>query len=249
VTVFALIHGGAHGGWCWELLVPELEARGHSAVAPDLPIEDDSAGALVWAETVVDALEQVGAGDDVVVVGHSLAGLCVPVVAALRPVRTMVFLGAMVPVPGRAIEDVLAEEPEALVFDAGGARDDGPFDESSASGLSWEAARRGFYQDCDEEVARRAWARLRPNAATVFTERCPVDAWPDVPSISIVMTDDRAVGPDWSRRVARERLHAELIEFPGGHSPFLSRPKELADVLVSVGSAASLTGETGRPSA
>ena len=31
MTTFVLIHGGFHGGWCWDYLIPELEARGHSA--------------------------------------------------------------------------------------------------------------------------------------------------------------------------------------------------------------------------
>jgi hypothetical protein len=45
------------------------------------------------------------------------------------------------------------------------------------------------------------------------------------------MRDDRTVGPAWSRRVATERLGADLIELEGSHSPFYSRPAELADVL------------------
>jgi hypothetical protein len=43
--------------------------------------------------------------------------------------------------------------------------------------------------------------------------------------------DRRLVNPDWSRRVARERLNANLVELPGSHSPFLSRPAGLAEVL------------------
>ena len=95
-------------------------------------------------------------------------------------------------------------------------------------------SRDGFYQDCDEATARRAFERLRPQSMTVFTEPCPIETWPDVPSTYILMTDDRAVGQDWSRRVARDRLHADLVELGGGHSPFLSRPAELADVLVNL---------------
>jgi len=114
MSTFALIHGGAHGGWCWELVVPELERLGHSVVAPDLPIEDEAAGARAWADTVVDALG--GVSDDVVVVGHSLGGMTVPVVASLRPVRRMVFLAAMVPVPGMVYLDYLATEPGAVTF-------------------------------------------------------------------------------------------------------------------------------------
>ena len=211
--------------------MPELQRLGHAAVAPDLPIEDDASGALAWAQAVADALE--GVDGDVVVVGHSMAGMCVPVVATLRPVRRLVFLGAMVPVPGMVYLDYLATEPGAVTFaGAGDLTGDGP--PAGASGIGWEHARAGFYHDLPEPVARRAWERLRPQSLTVFTEQCPIDAWPDVPSTSIVMTDDRAVGPDWSRRVARERLGADLIELPGSHSPFYSRPLELARVLAAL---------------
>ena len=37
MATFVLIHGACHGAWCWEKLVPLLEARGHKVVAPDLP--------------------------------------------------------------------------------------------------------------------------------------------------------------------------------------------------------------------
>ena len=52
--------------------------------------------------------------------------------------------------------------------------------------------------------------------------------------MSIVCRDDRAVSPDWSRAAARELLGVEPVELPGSHSPFLSRPAELADLLVSL---------------
>jgi len=228
MTTFALVHGGAHGGWCWEELVPELEALGHSAVTPDLPFEDGEAGALEWARVVADAIP--ADAEDVVVVGHSLAGMCLPVVPSFRPVRRLVFLGAMVPVPGMVYLDYLATEPDAVTFAGASDLSQGELPDN-ASGISWENARDGFYHDVPEPVARRAWERLRPQTLTVFTERCPIDKWPDVPSTYIVMSDDRAVGPAWSRRVAKDRLGADLIELHGSHSPFYSRPAELARVL------------------
>ncbi|XVV00878.1 hypothetical protein ACQPW3_26075 [Actinosynnema sp. CA-248983] len=48
-------------------------------------------------------------------------------------------------------------------------------------------------------------------------------AWPAVETVSITCADDRVVNPDWSDRVARERLGVEPLRIPGGHSPFLSR--------------------------
>src|SRR4051794_23050965 len=157
MAFFALIHGGAHGGWCWEDLVPELETRGHRTSAPDLPY-DEPAGAAEWADTVIATIPDDA--EPVVVVGHSLGGLAVPIVAHRRPVDRMVFLGAMVPVPGRSMIDVLAEEPDAITVQ--GAVEhisgEGP-PESDGAGdavMSWDAARRSFYDDLPEDVGRRA---------------------------------------------------------------------------------------------
>jgi pimeloyl-ACP methyl ester carboxylesterase len=209
--------------------VPELEARGHRTVAPDLPFEDETAGAEAWSQTVVAAIESTaGADENVVVVGHSMAGLCLPVIASRCAVRRMVFLAAQVPVPGRVYLEYLAENPDAVTFDFDAGGTPGP------AGMSWEAARQNFYQDLDEASARRAFERLRPTPLIPFTEICPIDRWPNVPSTCIVMTDDRSVGRDWARRTAQGRMHADLIELPGGHSPFYARPVELAEVLVAL---------------
>jgi len=80
---FSLVHGAWHGGWCWDLLRAELEARGHAVDAPDLPCEDVAAGVEEYA-AVVPAAD--------VVVGHSLGGYTIPHVEA----RTHVFLCALV---------------------------------------------------------------------------------------------------------------------------------------------------------
>src|SRR5207245_8677013 len=80
---FSLVHGAWHGGWCWDLLRAELEARGHAVDAPDLPCEDVAAGVEEYA-AVVPAAD--------VVVGHSLGGYTIPHVEAL----THVFLCALV---------------------------------------------------------------------------------------------------------------------------------------------------------
>ena len=78
MTTFALVHGGGHGGWCWERVAPLLESRGYQVATPDLPIDDVKAGAAQWAEAVVESLRDCD--DDVVVVGHSMGGLAIPVV-------------------------------------------------------------------------------------------------------------------------------------------------------------------------
>ena len=65
-------------------------------------------------------------------------------------------------------------------------------------------------------------------------ESSPLEAWPAVASRYIVCRDDHAMNADWGRRAARERLGVAPIEIDGGHSPFLTRPEELARVIASI---------------
>jgi hypothetical protein len=231
-----LIHGGQHGGWCWSKVQERLAELGVDSVAPDLPFEDESAGAREWARAAVDALgDRTG---PVVAVAHSLGGMCLPSLAAIRPLERMVFLAAMVPVPGSRYIDYLGSEDARDAITIPMTAVPGP-DEPVRAGVSWHLAREYFYPDCSEDDAVWAWDKLRSNPLVVFTEPSPVDAWPDVPSTYVVMAGDRCVNPVWSRRAA-QRIGADVVELPGGHSPFLFAPDLLAETLQSIAGRAQL---------
>lgn len=227
---FALIHGAQHGAWSWELLIPQLEALGYRGVAMDLPVEDPAAGLEVYVQTVLDALE--GEGDDVTVVGHSMAGMVAPIVADRRPVRTVVYLCGVIPIPGLTMAEVLQKEPHL----------ERPRIRERASTLqpdgtrlvTAEVGRQIYYHDCPPDLADWAAARLRPTSDTAIYDRCPLDRFPSVTTASIVCTEDRVVSPEWSRWAARDRLGIDCIELPGGHAPMLSRPRALAQVLAGI---------------
>ena len=59
MTAFVLVHGGYHGGWCWQPLVDELARRGHSSIAPDLPCDDPDAGYAEYVATVLHAMRKI----------------------------------------------------------------------------------------------------------------------------------------------------------------------------------------------
>lgn len=229
MTVFALVHGAWHGAWCWERLVPELEGRGHEVVVVNLPCEDTTATCESYAGIVVDALDAVDADEDVVVVGHSLGGLTIPLVAARRRVSKLVYLCAGVPIPGLSVEEQLVLEPDTRAPGCDvGLEADG---QGRTRWTNETDARRVLYGDCEQRVARAAFERLRPQAQTPFAQPCALDTLPPTPSAYIVCRGDRRLNPDRCRKIARERLNAELVELPGSHSPMLSRPSDLATVL------------------
>jgi Alpha/beta hydrolase family len=208
-------------------LIPELEAAGHEAPL-DLPIKDVAAGCTSDAAV---ALEALGDPRNGVVVGHSTGGLTIPLVAAARPVRRLIFVCALLPSPGLSLEEQSGPEPEistdprGLVF----VRD--------ADGFSFwpdaDRAAEGMYHDCDPAHARWAFARLRRQAPTPAQEACPLHRLPDVPTSYLLCSADRMVNPDWSRRAARARLGVEPRVLPGGHTPMLSRPRALAAALIA----------------
>ena len=112
MTTFALVHGGYHGAWCWERLTPLLQQAGDDVVTMDLPLDDGTATFDTYADVVCAALD--GCDDDVVLVGHSYAGNTIPLVAARRPLRHLVFLCAMIPDIGRSLAEQLGDKPEML---------------------------------------------------------------------------------------------------------------------------------------
>ncbi len=228
MATFALVHGAWHGAWCWYRLIPALESRGHGVIAMDLPGDDPTATFDTYANVVADELE--AAEGDVVVVGHSLAGLTIPLVPARQRVSRLVYLCALVPMPGASFMDQLATEHNML--DLGYVAGLGEPDAEGRRGWVDEGLARHFmYADCDSPTTEEALERLRPQAQSPYVQPCSLDAFPAEPSTYILCNADRLVNPAWSRSIARKRLDADVVELPGSHSPFLSRPAELASIL------------------
>lgn len=226
---FVLVHGAYHGSWCWDELRTELERGGHPSSAVDLPIDDPDAGAERYVDDVVRAIPKQA--DAVVVVGHSIAGLIIPVVASRSRTAMTIYLCGLLPVPG-------------LSFDAqhaGNAAGYTPSESASShadGSVSWpeQGAIELFYQDCAPHVAQAAARRLRRQFWKVTQEVTPLRQWPAVPTAYILCTDDRAISRAYALRAARRQLGIDPIELPGGHSPFLSRPRVLAQALVRAAS-------------
>ena len=208
MATFCLVHGAWHGGWAWDPLRGELEARGHRVVAPDLPCEDVTAGVVEYAAVVRAAL---GGEDDAIVVGHSLGGVTIPLV----PARLRVFLCALVPGAG---------QEHAFVPGFGDAR-------------VRDELGRSYYPDAADAARELQYPPDLAQLAAKLRRQAPVDAVETPlrgPAAYVVCARDAAIRPDWQRHVARDVLGVEPMELDAGHSPMLTHPQELADVLESL---------------
>jgi pimeloyl-ACP methyl ester carboxylesterase len=221
MATFALIHGAGDVGWYWHLVEAELGERGHDVVAPDLPCDDDSAGLSEYADTVIGA---IGERTDLVVVAQSLGGFTAPLVCERMPVKLLVLVAPMIPIPGEAPADYWTDtryEEEVREH----------YDDPVAL----------FYQDVPPELVSEALKRGRTQSETRMGEPSPLKAWPDVHTRVLLCRNDRLFPAHFLRRVARERLAITPDEIDSGHTPALSRPKELADYLESYAAELSMT--------
>jgi pimeloyl-ACP methyl ester carboxylesterase len=234
MATFALVHGAWHGAWCWERMTPLLEQAGHTVIAPDLPTDDGSADFDAYADSVCTALRD--SPDDVVVVAHSLAGSTGALIPARRPVRHLVYLCAVIPEAGIGLMDQWQAQPDMVCPDFLDGWLQGlsePDEQLRTVWADFDFVRHVFYDDCDDATVAAAIDHLRPQSAYPWTLACSLTEHPPVRCTSVICREDRIINPLWSVRRARD-IGADIVELPGSHSPMLSRPSAVADVLLAV---------------
>jgi pimeloyl-ACP methyl ester carboxylesterase len=227
-----LVHGAWHDARCFERLVAALEARGVPAIAVDRPGHGASPEPLGDVESDAAAVRRALATIDgpVVLVGHSYGGAVITEAGDAPNVTHLVYLSAFVLDAGETVnhqEGVGEHEPSDL-FTPGAIefRDDG------TTMIDLEIAPRAFYHDCDDATVREAVAQLQPQATATLTGKVTHAPWKTTPSTYIVCADDRAIVPSLQRWMAQRCR--DVVELPASHSPFLSMPDRLADVLAGI---------------
>lgn len=218
--MFVLVPGAGGAAWYWHRVVAELRARGHEAVAVDLPGADESSGLPQYADAVVEA---IGDHPDAVLVAQSMGGFTAPMVCARVPVGLLVLVNAMVPLPG--------ETPGQWWGATGSERARVAAAEAGGYGTEFDLDTY-FLHDVPPEIAAAGAEHQRPEADVAFNQPCDIERWPDTTTRVLAAAGDRFFPVDFQRRVARDRLGIEAETIPGGHLAALSHPSQLVDRLV-----------------
>jgi pimeloyl-ACP methyl ester carboxylesterase len=226
-TALVLVHGGQHDSRCWQPTTQALarQAPAVRTLAVNLPGRQGVPGdlATVTVQDCVDAvvaqIEDAGL-DDVVLVGHSLAGVTMPGIAAkLGPgrVRRLVFLASCVPPQGKRVLDTLFPPIRAVVTLSNGTMP------------RW-VARRMFCNGMTPEQEAFTLGGLVPDAPALASERVDrSDLSPDIPRSWVLTLRDRSLSPKQQRRfVANLGGVDEVIELDTCHNAMISAPDELS---------------------
>lgn len=236
---FVFVHGGFHASWCWSRTSAELEKLGHEAVAVDLPghgARIDEASTLANRRQAVASVLR----DSDVLVGHSGGGFDATLGADTAPglVSHIIYLAAALPREGRSYTEAMtmrnAEDGE-LDGDVGEMLGYLHFsDDGAMTFAKFEDAWKYFCHDSDEQTARWAYERLgleRFGETTVAPVFVPQFWAADLPRSFIRCLQDRSM-PRWLADTVSHRLGVEQLTIDTSHSPFLSRPRELAELLL-----------------
>lgn len=236
---FVLIHGGFHGAWCWSRLIPELERLGYEALAIDLPGHGDRRREPSTLENRCEAIAEVLESGDVLV-GHSGGGFDITLAANAAPDRVghLIYLAAGLPM-----------EAQPLVRATGGATESGNVDrlnetipstvlrQTDDGRLAWVdrgAAAAIFYHDCSAETVDWAFARFSPAPPAILLDPVRLSKFwaAELPRSYILCLQDRALPFSTAMKFAG-RLGVVPHFIDSSHSPFFSRPHELAALLLS----------------
>jgi pimeloyl-ACP methyl ester carboxylesterase len=237
VDGLVLVHGGFHGAWCWERLLPHLE---RPVLAVDLPGRGEHPAPMeeVTLEACVASVvaDIAAAGfERIVLVGHSLGGATVPLVAARIPDRIahLVLLSCIVAPEGGAIVDGFPEEQRALMRQRMGES------ENAETAMDEETHRELIGSElCDDDL-RWALANVGPDSRHLFLDRASRAGLPDdLPRSYIRLRRDRTV--PWELQDHMISLLPGLATrvIDAGHNVMVSHPRELAEVLEDIASQA-----------
>jgi pimeloyl-ACP methyl ester carboxylesterase len=231
---FILVHGASHAGWCWERIVKRLQAAGHEVVAPDLPGHgsDKTPKSEVTLASYIDHIAAIldAAPGKSVLVGHSMGGLTIAGAAEARPekVERLVYVTAYPPVDGDSVGSIMAADPSSKVPAVTEVVENG-----TCVVVADHAVADIFYNDCSPTDVADAKSRLEPEPAAPLGAPVALTEtrYGRIPRTFVGCREDHCIAHAYQKQIAARAGCTWLGDIEAGHSPFLSKPDELAALL------------------
>lgn len=236
---YILVAGAWHGGWVWAKVIPLLEAKGHRAIAVDLPGQGESTippSAVNfddYVKYVVNvANEQEGS---VILIGHSMSGIVIAQAAEVlgkEKVSKLIFLDAFMPKNGETVV-ALANKVEKISR----SKSMGPSvmesliisDDQKTSILKPENIGYLFYHDCKPKDIEFAKKHVKPQPMVcLVTPVALSERYNSIPKYYILCTEAH----DLDKSILANNVPCKKIfKLKSSHSPFYSMPERLVRII------------------
>ena len=218
-----VVHGAWADGSSWQRVLRPLEERGLQVIAAPIPLTSlsDDAAAL---QRTIDRTH-----GPVIVAGHAYAGAVIATARDER-VKALVYVAALAPDEGETVAQVFYRDethPRA------------PQLAPDADGFIWmpdEGFANAFAQNATGEQIALSRAVQRPISVKCIQEPAPAPAWKTKPTWYLLAEEDRMISPKTQRFMA-ERVKATVRSFPVDHTPLLTAPEKVVEVILEAAEA------------
>jgi pimeloyl-ACP methyl ester carboxylesterase len=231
VKNIVFVHGAFADGSSWSKVIPILQAKGYNVTAVQNPLTS-------FADDVAATNRALALQDGpVILVGHSWGGAVITEAGVDPKVAGLVYVAAFGPDSTEVVGDIGKSYPPPPSFEA-------PIvDKSGFMTLSADAFVKHFSWDLPAAESQVLAATQGPIAASAFGTKVTNVAWKTKPSWFIVAAKDQAIAPDEERFFAK-RMKATTTELATSHVPMLSKPNEVAAVIVDAATKAQGSPKT-----
>lgn len=213
-----VVHGAWADGSSWEPVIRRLEKQGLNVIAAPIPLTSLGDDAAALKRTIARAQGAV------IVAGHAYAGAVIGT-ASDEPVKALVYIAALAPDEGETVAQVFyRDEPHP----------NAPQLAPDADGFIWmpdAGFHRAFAQNATAEQIALCKAVQRPIALKSIQEPAPAPSWKSKPAWYLLAEQDRMINPKTQRFMA-ERMKATVRSFPVDHTPLLTAPDKVVDIIL-----------------
>ncbi|MBO9202514.1 MULTISPECIES: alpha/beta hydrolase [Niastella] len=215
-----IVHGAFADGSGWQSVYEILTKQGYHVTIVQNPLSslnDDVAA----TNRILD--KQDG---PVVLVGHSWGGSVITQAGVHPKVAALVYVAAFVPAINETTFDLIKTAPPAP--------ENGilPPDEKGFVYYDKQKFHAGFAADLPKAQADFMYASQGPIAAQSFVTPLTQAAWQTKPSYAIVAAEDKSINPEIERTMYK-RAGAKVTELHGSHAIYMSKAKEVAEVIAT----------------
>jgi pimeloyl-ACP methyl ester carboxylesterase len=239
LATYVLVHGGGHGGWCYQRVARILRSAGHDVHAPTLSGLGERSHLMSTDvdldSHITDVVNVLHYADlsDVILVGHSYGGMVITGAGdrAAARIGKLVYLDAANPVNNQSLVDVSGPVIEAV-------RPYGRVVDGVELVLFPDPEIVKLYGVTDPDDIAWMTERLTPHPWVCFEQKLRLtneDALWKIPQFHIVCTSTLATRD--RELMENARAEGRLWDIDTGHDLMITEPKFVADALLEVAAA------------
>jgi pimeloyl-ACP methyl ester carboxylesterase len=230
-----LVHGAWADASSWDAVVPLLKAQGHEVITVNLAGhgKDTTSFAAITFQTYVDQVKAaIGTRTNVVLVGHSFAGLVNGQVAEEIPtqIKELIYLAACLPHDGDSLLSLAKQDPlshvgKYLTIDQ----------QHGAALIAKEGVADIFAADAPQQVQAYITANIKPEplAPLATPVRLTEKNYGSVKKVYIHTLNDHTISYPAQQSMVKASKVAKVYALSSSHTPFISMPDKVAEIILA----------------